>query len=172
LSSDFSPLSSRDNLYVVIMVHLVRDLTSPVTTWLEARLFRNPIPADGKLTFGVKVSNFCSQLCASFRCRRRRRIIQVSSRPSTLPTQLDEGILHWSHLVDPSTRKALWITTTRHQIDGCADSVFQLCSATGTVPVISVDVGQKKRIFWPLLHGLGTMWPEFNQQQQRLPGCD
>jgi hypothetical protein len=148
------------------MVHLTKYLISPVTTWLEAQLLDDSNLDSPKRTFAAKVSNFWSQVCASFRWG-RRRLIQVPSRPSNLPTQVQEGVLHWSRLIgDTSTRKALWITADLSQNDDITYGLgaFQAPPAAEPTLAISVDVSTSLSVFWPLLHGLGTKWPEFNQQ--------
>ncbi|KAJ7913431.1 hypothetical protein B0H13DRAFT_2271150 [Mycena leptocephala] len=120
------------------------------TTWLEDYLLYDSIPVADPLP--EKVSTFWSQLGAIFRWL-RPHLIQVPPRPSTLPTQVQEGVLHWSHLIgNSSTRKALWITADIRQSDGITDglSAFQFLSAAEPTLTISVDDRHKALLFDPL----------------------
>lgn len=53
----------------------------------------------------------------------------------------------------------------------CAHHIYDLLPASDPVPrTILVNVSNAKTILWPLLHALGTTWPEFKQQLAAL--CD
>jgi hypothetical protein len=88
---------------------------------------------------------------------------EAASTPWISPTKMHDDVLHWSYLMrHPRTQKALWITVDHHDIDVCAWDVFQLLLATDNT--ISVDVSETRSILRPLLHALGTAWPEFKRQ--------